>query len=50
MRSGFCFVSLTDHQNQVIAKERSLHMMPPYRFSESYLSLAALEQLNVSIF
>lgn len=45
--SGFCFVSLPDRQNQVIAKERSLNMMPPFCFSESCLYFAPLKQLNV---
>lgn len=35
MCSGLSFVALTDHQNQVIAKERSLHVMLPSWFSES---------------
>lgn len=35
MYSGLSFVALTDHQNQVIAKERSLRVMLPSWFSES---------------
>lgn len=35
MCSGLSFVALTDHQNQVIAKERSLRVMLPSWFSES---------------
>jgi len=48
--SGVCLVSLTDHQNQVIVRERSLHLMPHSCFNESYLCFSALKQLNVFFF
>lgn len=47
MCSGLCFVSLTDLQNQVIAKERKLHVIPPSCSTENYLCSGALTRINV---